>query len=109
MLAEGEWWLIPFMDFVDEFRQDKDLSIVQEPFDLDHDRFDGLLASTIESLCDELGLEPPAWVGGVQGLEEPWFVSETKHTKLLEIIKEECPVILRNRNILVSANFLDRV
>lgn len=101
--------MIPFMDFVDEFRQDKDLGIVQEPFDLDHERFDALLASTIEYLCDELGLEPPGWLARVPGCQEPWFVSETKHPKLIEIIKEECPRRFRMRNIFVLENFLDRV
>jgi len=109
MLADPEWWLIPFMDFVDEFRRDKDLTVLQEPFDLDHERFDALLASAIEYLCDEMGLEAPEWVEKVPGCNERWFVSGTKHPKLIEIILEECPFPFRKRNIFVLENFLDRV
>ena len=107
MLAEGEWWLIPFMDFVDEFREDKDLSILQKPFEIGHERFDALLASTIEYLCDEMGLQPPRWVEDVPGCEGPWFVSELENLKAIAIV--ESPLRFRMRKIFVLENFLNRV
>lgn len=46
----------------DEFRRDRDLNMLQQPFEIGHERFDALLESTIEYLCDEMGLEPQEWV-----------------------------------------------
>lgn len=43
------------------------------------------MTSTVEYLCDEMGLEIPEWVEDVPGCEERWFVSGTKHPKLREI------------------------
>jgi len=95
------------MDFVDEFRRDKDMSIFREPFELDNERFDALLASTIEELCDEMGLEPPEWVEAVPGCDGPWFVSGLESLKAIAIV--ESPLRFRMRKIFVLENFLDRV
>jgi hypothetical protein len=64
-------WLIPFMDFVDEFRRRKDISLVQKPFKLSNERIDALLASTVEFLCDELNLKTPEWVWNVPVCNRP--------------------------------------
>lgn len=107
MLTEGEWWLIPFMDFVDDFRRNKDMTVLQEPFDLGDERLDALLASAIEYLCDEMSLAPPAWVEAVPGCEGAWFVSGLENVKAIAIV--ESPVRFRMRKIFVLENFLDRV
>ncbi|MCA1614079.1 MAG: hypothetical protein LC800_07995, partial [Acidobacteria bacterium] len=57
-----ERWRTYLMDFVIDFRDRKDLRAVAEPFTLSDERVGGLLASTAESLCDELGSEPPGWL-----------------------------------------------
>jgi len=109
VINNPEWWFVPFMDFVDDFRRDKDTSFLQKPFTLDNERIDALLASTVEYLCDEMGLNIPEWIEDVPSCREPWFVSGTKHPKLREIILEESPKRFRERNIWVLENFLYRV
>jgi hypothetical protein len=100
-------WQVPLMDFVDEFRRTKDVTLVHTPYPLNHERFDALLASTIEYLCDELGIEPPAWVWTVPGCRIPWFVSGIENLKAIAIV--ESPVYFRRRKIFVLENFLSRV
>ncbi len=34
MLADSRWWKLYFYDFVDEFRRNKDLQMIDEPFEL---------------------------------------------------------------------------
>ncbi len=59
---DPKWWCIHLMDFVDDFRYYKDLKAVTEPFLPSDERMDALLASTAESLCDEIGVTPPDWL-----------------------------------------------
>lgn len=104
---DTENWLIPFMDFVDEFRRHKDITVVQKPFEKGDERFDAILASMIECLCDELELETPDWVWKVPSCKKPWFVSGMESLKAISIVKS--PVWFRRRKIFVLENFLDRV
>ena len=60
--VEPRWWCIHLMNFVDDFRRHKNVRAVKDPFVSADERIDALLASTAESLCDELGLEPPVWL-----------------------------------------------
>jgi hypothetical protein len=94
-------------DFVDDFRYYKDPRMVAEPFDLGDDRLDAVLASTAESLCDELGIDPPAWLAGVPACREPYFVSGIENLKAISIV--ESPLRFRIRQIFVLENFLSRV
>jgi len=43
-------WSIYLMDFVDDFRYYRDRRMIEEPFELDDERFDALLAATAEQL-----------------------------------------------------------
>ena len=52
-------WLIPYMEFVDDFRRTKLSSDIKEPIESAIEKFDAMLASTIEYLCHELGLTVP--------------------------------------------------
>ena len=99
-------WLIPFMEFVDDFRRTKSEAEIKEPIEPGNERFDALLASTIEYLCHELGLEPPAWVWEVPSCRFPWFVSGVESLKAITLV--ESPVYFRRRKIFVLGNFLDR-
>lgn len=107
MLADPDNWEIPFFNFVDDFRYSKSPSIIAEPLELDHPRFDALLAATIEYLCDECGLKTPDWAWETPSLRDPWFVSGVENLKALAIV--ESPVFFRRRNIFVLENFLSRV
>lgn len=104
---DREYWLIPFMEFVDDFRRDRDPSWIQQPFELTDERIDAMLASTIEYLCDELQVNPPDWVWEVPSCRDPWFVSGIENLKAIAIV--ESPVYFRRRKIFVLENFLERV
>jgi hypothetical protein len=107
MLQNPEFWFIPFMDFVDEFRRDKNHDTLLQPLTPDNERFDALLASTIEYLCNEGKTEPPQWVYTIPGCRDPWFVSGMENLKAIAIA--ESPVWFRTRKIFVLENFLSRV
>ncbi len=105
--ADSRWWKMYFFDFVDDFRYYKDIRMISEPFPFSDDKMDALLASTAESLCDELKIEPPEWLEKVQPCNEPYFVSGFENLKATAIV--ESPVRFRIRKIFVSENFLSRV
>jgi hypothetical protein len=104
---DPQWWCIHLMNFVDDFRRHKSLRSLSEPFQLSDVRMDALLASTSETLCDELGLVPPTWLEGVPACDEPWFVGDLQRLKAISIV--ESPLRFRMRKIFVLENFLSRV
>ncbi|MFO7598488.1 MAG: hypothetical protein R6X27_01605 [Candidatus Desulfacyla sp.] len=106
MLEYGENWRIPFMEFVDDFRRTKNPALIRLALRLDHEKIDSMLASTVECLCDELGVDPPDWVWEVPPCREPWFVSGYENLKAISIA--ESPVFFRRRKIFVLDNFLSR-
>ena len=106
MLESGDLWRIPFMEFVDDLRRTHDHRLIQNPFPLNGERFDSLLASTIEYLCDEMGIETPDWVWDIPSCKEPWFVSGYENLKAISIA--ESPAFFRRRKIFVLENFLSR-
>lgn len=101
------WWKIHFFNFVDDFRFHKDLSQVSEPFTFDNNKFDALLASTVEVLCKELSLEIPFWTKEVPPCDEPFFVAGFENLKATAIV--ESPLVFRIRKIFVTDSFLQRV
>jgi hypothetical protein len=105
--ADPKWWRIHLMDFVDDFRYYKDPQAVAEPFELSDQKMDALLASTAESLCDELGIEPPEWLAHVPPSPAPYFVGGLENLKAISIV--ESPLRFRIRKIFVLENFLSRV
>lgn len=107
MEKAGERWLIPFMDFVDDFRRERDTRLVEDPFEHAGERFDALLASTIEYLCDEQGFEPPVWSWETPSCREPWLVAGLESIKAIALV--ENPAHFRVREIFVLENFLARV
>jgi hypothetical protein len=68
---------------------------------------DALLASTAEALCDEMGVEPPAWLDEIPECEQPYFVGGFESLKAISIV--ESPLRFRLRKIFVLENFLSRV
>jgi len=73
MERDPKWWKIPLMDFVDDCRYHKDPAAIVDPFDLSDERKDAVLASVIETLCDELGISIPNWLAKVPACREPYF------------------------------------
>ncbi|MFZ5570211.1 MAG: hypothetical protein ACOZF0_07395 [Thermodesulfobacteriota bacterium] len=106
MVENGDNWRIPFMEFVDDFRRTHDCSLIEKPFELGDEKFDSLLASTAEYLCDEMGLEVPDWIWNIPPCKEPWFVSGYENLKAISIA--ESPAFFRRRKIFVLENFLSR-
>ena len=104
---EPQYWCVHLMSFVDDFRYYKDVRALAEPFAPTERKMDALLASTAESLCDELGLEPPAWLAEIPECEQPYFVGELENLKAISIV--ESPLRFRIRKIFVLENFLFRV
>jgi hypothetical protein len=104
---EPEWWEIHFANFLDDFRYYKDPLAIAEPFERSEEKLDALLASTAESLCDELGIQPPEWLAQVPACRDPYFVGEIQNIKAISIV--ESPLRFRIRKIFVLENFLSRV
>ena len=92
---------------MDNFRYYKDFRAISEPFELSDDKFDALLASTTESLCNELNLEIPNWIKQIPACREPFFVSGFESLKATAIVQS--PLRFRLRKVFVMENFLSRV
>ena len=107
MTADERWWKVHFYDFVDDFRFNKNPAAISEPFLLDNDKFDALLASTIEILCGELNLEIPEWTKDIPPCDEPYFVAGFENLKATAIV--ESPLVFRIRKVFVTGSFLQRV
>ncbi|MGI8786925.1 MAG: hypothetical protein ACR2HG_04090 [Pyrinomonadaceae bacterium] len=105
--AEPNYWRVWLMDFVDDFRYYKNPQMLVEPFELSDEKIDALIASTTESLCDELKMEIPDWLSKIPPCNEPYFVSGIENLKATAIV--ESPLRFRIRKIFVSENFLSRV
>ena len=106
MLVDPKHWALVLMDFVDDFRYYQDPMAIAEPLPYTDPHLDPLLASTVESLCDELGLESPGWLAEVPACRTPWFVSGVENLKAIALV--ESPLRFRIRKIFVLSNFLSR-
>lgn len=105
--SDPDHWLIYLMNFVDDFRRNKNRDALTESFKLSNEKLDPMLASTAEYLCDELGIEPPQWIMSMPACKDPWFVSGMENLKAIAIV--ESPLHFRMRKIFVLENFLSRV
>lgn len=104
---EPEYWQIPFMDFVDDFRRYKDISAIDTPYKMDGDKMDALSVEVIEYLCHEQDLEVPNWIFSVPACQHPWFVAGIENLKAIALV--ESPLEFRIRKIFVLENFLYRI
>lgn len=107
MIDDPRWWKIALMDFVDDFRYHGDPAAISASFDLGDELKDAVLAGTIETLCDELVIAIPQWLGNVPACREPQFLSRMENMKTFSLA--ESPVHLRVRKVFVGDNFLFRV
>ncbi len=107
MVAEPRWWKIALMNFVDDFRYHKDPAAINEPFALDDEEKDAVLAGVIETLCDEMGIRIPVWLYEVPAAKRPVFLSQMESMRSFAIA--ESPSRLRLRKVFVCDNFLYRV
>jgi hypothetical protein len=69
-------------------------------------KIEALLASVVETLCEETEASAPLWCRAVPSLREPWFPSGTENLKALAL--RESPIHFRKRSIFVLGNFLSR-
>ena len=107
IIAEPKSWKIHYFEFVDDFRKYRNPRLIEEPFELSDKKIDGLLASTVEYLCDELIIEPPQWLSEVPPCREPYFVSGIENLKKIAMI--ESPLRFRLRKIFVLYDFLSPI
>lgn len=107
IVDDPQHWVIYLMDFVDDFRYYHDQSAIAEPFPNTIEKWDALLAATVEFLCDELGLATPNWILNILPCREPWFVAGMENLKAIALT--ESPLQFRVRKIFVLNNFLFRV
>lgn len=107
MIAFPRWWKIALMDFVDDFRTNKDPEAIAEPFMIGDEQKDAVLAGTIETICDESGIAIPQWLSDVPSCSEPFFLSRVEGLKAFSLV--ESPVHFRIRKVFVLDNFLFRV
>ncbi len=108
IVEDGEdSWKIWLFNFVDVFRRRKDPAYVTAPPAQDlSKRLQALIASTVETLCDEQDIAIPGWCKYAPILDKPWFVSKMESLKASAIM--ESPLRFRMRNIFVLGNFLSR-
>jgi hypothetical protein len=99
-------WSLYLMNFVDDFRYYKDIKLIENRFQAMDNKYDPLLASTVEYLCDELKIEWPDWTSDIPACKEPFFVSGIENLKAMAILQS--PLVFRIRKIFVLENFLDR-
>lgn len=102
-----DFWKIALMNFVDDFRYHKNTEAIAEPITLSEKKIDALLASTAESLCDEMNLEIPKWLNEISACDEPYFVAGLENLKATTLVQS--PLRFRIRKIFVLENFLSRV
>lgn len=100
-------WKLWLFEFVDAFRRcpSEDL-VASPPVPETSDRVRSLLASTVETLCQECRTPTPWWCGGMGPLAKPWFVAGVENLKATALV--ESPAQFRKRNIFVLGNFLAR-
>ncbi len=108
MLVDGfDSWMIHLFDAVDAFRRVPDIGLVRSaPAEEIDPGLRALIASTVETLCDEAELGSPGWCRGIEPLKYPWFVAGVENLKASALI--ESPVRYRKRNLFVLGNFLTR-
>ncbi len=106
IVSDTSHWAIYLMDFVDDFRYYQKIETINDPFEPTHERWDALLASTAEYLCDELHLSAPSWLAEINACHTPWFVSGIERLKAIALA--ESPLRFRIRKIFVLENFLSR-
>jgi len=100
-------WKIWLFNFVDAFRRNPGKKLIDlPPVSQISLRIQCLLASTVEALCAEVGMEAPSWCFGIGALPEPWFVAGVESLKPMALV--ESSVYFKKRNIFVLNNFLDR-
>ena len=101
-------WPLHLFNFVDAFRDTSDESLIQlAPHEALDEKIKALLASTVETLCQDLKINVPEWCKSIPRLKAPWFVAEVESLKPMALV--ESPIQFRKRDIFVLKNFLNRV
>jgi hypothetical protein len=100
-------------NFLDRFRRNPDVSLLEEAPDMLADQFgdeglaDAYLAASAALLCQEMQFDCPAWAEKSDRIySRPWFAAKSPNLKA--ILLQESPAAFRVRNLFVSANALSR-
>ncbi len=104
---DPKWWKIALYDFVDDFRRHRDVDAIAEPFEIDDNVRDAVLAGVIETLCDEMCLTIPLWLTQIPSCKSPYFMAGFENLKAAAIVQS--PLRMRLRKVFVLENFLHRV
>ena len=86
-----------------EFRE----SVAEAPDETLSTYLRNYVAAMVEQAAQQKGIWPPAWVGGIERLPEPHFV--TPLASLRPHLLRASPVPFRKRNIFVDSGIGDRV
>lgn len=97
-----------FFNFIDAARKKRDPKYWATPPHVDlAQKWKALFASSVETLCDEMGFDYPEWCGAILPLTTPLFPANLENLKASALV--ESPIHFRKRNIFVLDNFLQRV
>ncbi len=107
MSQDPSYSTLHLMEFVDDFRREKNIQALKDPFAKGDEQMDALAASTAEELCLEMGLQAPNWLEGIPACHDPWFPSGIESLKAIALA--ESPLPFRLRKVFVLENFLTRV
>jgi len=101
-------WKTWLFNFADAFRKKPRRELIESPpVPRTAVEIRCLLASTVECLCSESGMEIPGWCACAGILPGPWFVSGSHNLRATALV--ESPAHFRKRNIFVLGSFLSRV
>ena len=115
-LLQGENPWVALGDFLDDWKRsapsDRFELVEQslpEVLDIDHLHWAALFAATVEQLCTEEKLTPPAWVHHAQYyLPEPWYLG-IKTENLRRLHEQTTPEIFKQHNVMGGEQLLVRV
>lgn len=111
---ENPW--VAFGDFLDDWRrsqpEDRFALVVQplgETLTPEEQRWAALFAATVEQLCSQENLSPPAWTTSPRYyLSEPWYPA-ARTEKLRRFQAEMTPEVFKKHNVFGGERILQRV
>ncbi len=115
-IKKGENPWVALGDFLDDWRrshQEDRFSLVEQPLEeaatIEEQQWAALFAATVEQLCSQEHIAPPAWTTALHYyLPEPWY-PEARTENLRRFLKETTPEIFKKHNVFGGESILARV